>query len=72
MYNVSTSVVIRTYWEYFVPRAFGPLDNIPQYVRITTDVLYQYIRFILCIMVDMLESVQDLKFSLGFQAKLQL
>jgi hypothetical protein len=25
-------------------KASGPLDIIPQYVRITTDVLYQYIR----------------------------
>jgi hypothetical protein len=42
MYNVSTSVVIWIYWGIIVPRASGPLDIIPQYVRITTDVLYQY------------------------------
>ena len=42
MYNVSTLVVIWTYWGIIVPRASGRLDIIPQYVQITTDVLYQY------------------------------
>ena len=41
MYNVSTSVVIWIYWGIIVPRASGPLDIIPQYIQITTDVLYQ-------------------------------
>jgi hypothetical protein len=42
MYNVSTLVVIWIYWGTIVPRASGPLDIIPQYIQITTDVLYQY------------------------------
>ena len=42
LYNVSTWVVIRIYWKIYVPRASGPLDNIFQYIRITTHVLYHY------------------------------